>query len=450
MLDSATIANISGFIEKKVIDQLKNWAYLLYEGQLYSFEVLVQKTLQETHDFICEEVLPDVAQQLKDRLQAASKLAGNRKFKPRNTSVRISTGHIVKVPSLYIGIPVEDRKGSRHLINNYWKLIGGSSPLLYDRVGYCSALCPSYEVANQTLSKFGVHVCLSSVRDINNRLANHCMAYGEEHLIVSEEETLAGKKVILSLDGGRTRLRKYDGKTNDKGHATYHTAWCEPKLFVIDILGKNGKVDREELPIYGVRFSEDNFFKLLERHLIKLNIKDAQQVQIIADGAPWIWNKTKPILEKLGVPEERIIETLDVYHATQYVNELVEHMPRRIEPETRKMYLKLFKKHLWEGDSDQIVDTCKEIYKRPNDTVRRCINYLDKHHGKMQYAGFQSDNLMCGSGIVESAIRRVINLRFKNASTFWKKEIVEKLYFFRGAVLSQRWDILIYNIIFAP
>ena len=53
---------------------------------------------------------------------------------------------------------------------------------------------------------------------------------------------------------------------------------------------------------------------------------------------------------------------------------------------------------------------------------------------------------MCGSGIIESGIRRIINLRFKNASTFWKKETVEKLYFFRAALLSKRWDIVMDNI----
>jgi hypothetical protein len=32
----------------------------------------------------------------------------------------------------------------------------------------------------------------------------------------------------------------------------------------------------------------------------------------------------------------------------------------------------------------------------------------------------------------------IINLGFKNSGTFWKKSIVEKLYFFRGALLAGR------------
>lgn len=55
---------------------------------------------------------------------------------------------------------------------------------------------------------------------------------------------------------------------------------------------------------------------------------------------------------------------------------------------------------------------------------------------------------MRGSGIVESAIRRVINLRFKNASTFWDEKTVEKMYFLRGALLSKKWDILMSNLVY--
>jgi hypothetical protein len=64
----------------------------------------------------------------------------------------------------------------------------------------------------------------------------------------------------------------------------------------------------------------------------------------------------------------------------------------------------------------------------------------------MQYTDFEQNKLMCGSGIVESAIRRIINLRFKNAATFWNQDTVEKLFCLRAALLSKRWDTLINNL----
>ncbi|MCP4750053.1 MAG: hypothetical protein GY866_04120 [Proteobacteria bacterium] len=41
-----------------------------------------------------------------------------------------------------------------------------------------------------------------------------------------------------------------------------------------------------------------------------------------------------------------------------------------------------------------------------------------------------------GSGTVESAIRRVINLRVKSAGMFWKRENAEKMIFLRSIVLT--------------
>jgi intracellular sulfur oxidation DsrE/DsrF family protein len=72
--------------------------------------------------------------------------------------------------------------------------------------------------------------------------------------------------------------------------------------------------------------------------------------------------------------------------------------------------------------------------------------YLKKHEKRMQYADYKEDNLMCGSGIVESGVRRIINLRFKNTSAFWDAATVEKLYFLRAAVLSKRWNVVIQNL----
>ena len=54
----------------------------------------------------------------------------------------------------------------------------------------------------------------------------------------------------------------------------------------------------------------------------------------------------------------------------------------------------------------------------------------DKHQNKTQYADYQKNKLMCGSGIIESGIRRMINLKFKSPGIFWYEENVENLFFF--------------------
>jgi hypothetical protein len=64
----------------------------------------------------------------------------------------------------------------------------------------------------------------------------------------------------------------------------------------------------------------------------------------------------------------------------------------------------------------------------------------------MQYQQFRDQHLPCGSGHVESAIRRVINLRLKAPGTFWTRQMAECFLFLRAQLLSGRWDILLANL----
>lgn len=45
-----------------------------------------------------------------------------------------------------------------------------------------------------------------------------------------------------------------------------------------------------------------------------------------------------------------------------------------------------------------------------------------------------------GSGAVESAIRRILNLRIKAPGSFWTPEAAETMIFLRSKLLYHRWD----------
>jgi hypothetical protein len=53
-----------------------------------------------------------------------------------------------------------------------------------------------------------------------------------------------------------------------------------------------------------------------------------------------------------------------------------------------------------------------------------------------EYKIFRKSGLPTGSGTVESAIRRVINLRIKGTGLFWKREHAENVIFLRSLVLT--------------
>ena len=73
--------------------------------------------------------------------------------------------------------------------------------------------------------------------------------------------------------------------------------------------------------------------------------------------------------------------------------------------------------------------------------VLTAISYLERHgeEGHLDYAKFRRRKLPLGSGAIESAVRRVINLRMKGNSIFWKEANAEAMLVLRGLVLSRRW-----------
>jgi hypothetical protein len=301
-------------------------------------------------------------------------------------------------------------------------------------------------MAKNLLDHYGVNCTVTGLRDLTNEVATTCSQYGEAQLQLEAEESLAGKRVVISSDGGRTRTRLPNGVINEQDRKGYTTPWREPKLFVIEVLDDQGCLSQHHLPIYGCRLGDVAHVELLRSYLLKLDIHLAKEVQLVADGAPWIWNQIPPMLKKLGVPEDQLIQTLDYYHAVEHLYTLFKNLPSRIGKKHAALLLKRCKNWLWEGKIGHILRLWKMLYKRKPKSVKTEMNYLAKHADRMQYATFKDQHLMCGSGVIESAIRRVINLRFKNTGTFWYPDNVEQLYFLRGAVLSKRWKIVVENL----
>ena len=211
---------------------------------------------------------------------------------------------------------------------------------------------------------------------------------------------------------------------------------------VINTIDDNGEVEKKQLPLYDACFGDDELFELLSEYLSALEIKYAKSVQFVGDGALWIWARAKPMLLNLGVKEAVITETLDYYHAMEHLNELAIYLSKDKQIAT----MKTLKELLREGNISQMKVVLgailPDLVKRP----LKQIAYFEKNQHRMQYKQFEAQKLPVGSGIVESGIRRVINLRFKCPSAFWNLENLQPLYYLRAAFLSGRWNILMNNL----
>jgi hypothetical protein len=78
--------------------------------------------------------------------------------------------------------------------------------------------------------------------------------------------------------------------------------------------------------------------------------------------------------------------------------------------------------------------------------IPRALRYVEAHAHRMRYVTLEARQLSIGSGQVESAVRRVINLRFKAPGSFWTETTVSGLMHLRAAFKAGRWDEIMHGV----
>ena len=77
-------------------------------------------------------------------------------------------------------------------------------------------------------------------------------------------------------------------------------------------------------------------------------------------------------------------------------------------------------------------------------TWRRERGYLLRNAsaGRLNYGLAKAHQLPNGSGIIESTVRRVLNLRMKGASIFWTQDNAEAMILLRAYYKAGYWKVL--------
>jgi len=239
-----------------------------------------------------------------------------------------------------------------------------ATPALASEVAQLAAALSSFEDAQARLQQRGVKMSIRRIATIAYPFSRRARQRQElEGMGIAG--SLSGKRVVVSMDGGRLRVRKPKrGKKTKKGRSRYHTDWREPKLPVIHTVDEKGRIDQEFAPVIdGTLQGPDEVFRLVKFYLAQLGIAQAAKILFIADGAKWIWQRER------------------------------DYLLRNVRP------------------------------------------------GRLNYAKTRRAKLPMGSGTMESAVRRVVNLRLKGASIFWTEEHAEQMLLLRTYYKSHRWQV---------
>ena len=317
------------------------------------------------------------------------------------------------------------------------------TPGLASEVSQLSAILGSLEEARGVLSSRGVELNIKTVRTLSYGYAQR--ARRMQQLEQMEfDSTASGRRVVISCDGGRVRLREPKrGRKSQKGRDRFKGAWREPKLIIIYVVDSEGKQEKCFAPLIdGLLKQPDAVFKLLRSYLVQLQIEKADQVLFVADGATWIWPRVAKLFSALGLNSDRAYELVDFYHAVEHLSK-VAGLRKSWSAKQRRRWVKRHRRLLLKGDVAQVVEAVCEICRgRHSKAIRTERDYFIKNAARMAYAKLKGLKLPIGSGSVESAIRRVINLRLKGACIFWYRENAEAMLMLRAYYKAGRWNML--------
>jgi hypothetical protein len=268
----------------------------------------------------------------------------------------------------------------------------------------------------------------------------------------------------VQIDGGRTRIRgdlraaeaakpcedeeavldeKKLGRSRKQPRRTFDGDWREPKLVTIFVHDAQGRMEKKSsVWVEGTFQGPDALAELVAMHLHRLGAARALSITFVSDGAVWIWDRLEMIVKLAQLEGVKIYEVLDCHHATHHISLALGGLGLP-EKERVEQYLEL-RTQLRNGRWVDVVYQLRQLAgsTAANASVWTEIAYLRKHGqaGRLKYPTFRGHGLPLGSGAIESHIRRVVNLRMKGNSMYWREENAEAMLQLRALVITNRWD----------
>ncbi len=397
-------------------------------------DIVVQHHLQAVSD---SESMRQAGRQLVQAMPGRIKNQGTR-------DVRIQTLHggTITITTPYFSRNCDNNKPNRGcypvlMLLGIYGCRPRVTPALSNYIVMMVAAMGSMDEAKAWLAKQGIEWSVNGIRTLTYQYATRAR-YAQQQQAASLGESVAGRRIVVSVDGGRLRVRRNKrGPKTKKGRHRYHTNWREPKLLIIYVIDDEGNMDHTWTPIIDGLLKDhgrapDAIFELIRYYLASLDIDQADRVMFVADGARWIWRRVAPLFSSLGLGDDQVIELVDFYHAVEHLAKVAD-LRRGWTKTQRRQWIRKQRKRLLKGQVDRVVQAVDELCTgRMSKKVRTERNYFHNNTTRMNYFQMQLEQLPLGSGAMESAIRRVVNLRLKGAGIFWYEDSANALLMLRS------------------
>lgn len=177
----------------------------------------------------------------------------------------------------------------------------------------------------------------------------------------------------------------------------------------------------------------DVFGELVFTEARRRGWEQAQDTQVIGDGAAWIWNQT-------AIHFGKSRQVVDWYHAKQHLADAA----RLCKGEGTAAYKLWFNKRetaLYQGHAARIAGELEQATPaKPEwaEDLKREAGYFRQHQHRMNYLEMREEDWIIGSGMVEGGAKRY-QARLCGPGMRWSRKGVENLTPIRTAILSGRF-----------
>jgi len=318
------------------------------------------------------------------------------------------------------------------------------SPATLDLLAKNAAALGSLHDAQTALADQGIDVSITRISTAVRAVALKAKSLRTNDPTVRTLE-IRGRKIVVSVDGGRIRIRENKTGPRTANYRTlYSTEWREPKLLCVYFLDEHGAVDRSLPPILdGTMRHVDEIFRMLCEYLSMLPMDSETEVLFVADGADCLWKRVHLVENTVKAKGGRFTALLDYYHMKGYLYDMAGAV-KGWTKKKRTQWIHRMTEYLFADDHSSFEREVELLRKnsRKKSVLRTAGNYLLKHSelGHMNYGGVKGRKLPIGSGVIESTVRRVVNLRLKGASVYWKEPMAEAMLLLRCFYKANRWQ----------
>lgn len=271
----------------------------------------------------------------------------------------------------------------------------------------------------------GVQVSEATVRRHTEQAGQVCEAVqneqSQETSAVSSPTPAAPEQIVLSADGAFVPL--VGGN------------WAEVRTVAIGEVKQKGNQMRTTNLSYFSRMTDAaTFLELSEGEMQRRQVREAEQVAAVMDGAPWLQ-------EVVDLYRPDAVRILDFPHAAQRISailEMVQQAGKTLPFNAISRSLHLLK---YRGPAP-VLRWLRHLTRSLLDVgkIREDLAYLHKREAAMQYPGYREAQWPIGSGMVESANKLVMQARLKGSGMHWAGSHVNPMLALRNAVCNDRWD----------